>query len=484
MTEALPKPTAMNDASQSIDETAIDPPERTPLINETARLEALRRYNILDTPPELAFDRITSLAARLFDVPIALVSLIDASRGWFKSCYGFDLREVQRDATICNFALLSDEVLVIPDTRQDRRLTCNPFVQNEPGLRFYAGAPLITQDGFNLGTLCLLDTQPRPALSPEQQANLADLAAMVMDELELRLATHKIAQIDAALIEVTKSVSGVTGKAFFDALVQHFTQVLGVEYAYIGLIKPKEPAAIRTIAACANGQIIDNFEYWLKDTPCEAVIQTRGLCCYPNHVKTLFPNAPLLKPLNIESYAAIPFFDLAGLPLGVLGIMDGKPLENVQLAESLLTIFALQVATELERQHAEAARQQAQRDLEHQVIQRTAELSATNQLLSLEVSDRQQAEANLQQEQEVLRVLLDNVKAGIVACNAEGVLTLFNRAARSFHGVPEQPLPADQWAEYYDLYLPDGSRMVAGWQLRIFLCFEHCKERSSTRLRW
>jgi len=143
------------------------------------------------------------LAARLFDVPITLVSLIDESRGWFKSSYGFNIREVQRDATICSFALLSNEVLVIPDTRQDNCLACNPFVQNEPGLRFYAGAPLLTQDGFNLGTLCLLDTKPRDPLSDEQKAVLADLAAMVMDELELRLAARKIAQIDAALLEVS-----------------------------------------------------------------------------------------------------------------------------------------------------------------------------------------------------------------------------------------------------------------------------------------
>ncbi|MBM0743903.1 GAF domain-containing protein [Phormidium sp. CLA17] len=146
--------------------------------------------------------------------------------------------------------------------------------------------------------------------------------------------------------------------------------------------------------------------------------------------------------------------------MGVLSIMHGKPLENVQLAESLLTIFALRVATELERQHGEVARQQAQRNLEYQVIQRTAALSKTNQLLSLEVIDRQQAEAALQQEQEVLKVLLDNVQAGIVACNVEGVLTLFNRAARNFHGLPEQPLPPEQWAKHYDLYRSDGTQMT------------------------
>ncbi|MBD0336483.1 MAG: GAF domain-containing protein, partial [Cyanobacteria bacterium Co-bin13] len=436
--------------------------------NEADRLAALRRYSVLDTPPEAAFDRITALAARLFNVPITLVSLIDESRGWFKSAYGFELREVQRDETICSLALLSDEVLVIPDTRQDERLACNPFVQSESGLRFYAGAPLLTQDGFNLGTLCLIDTQPRSALTDEQVSLLADLAAMVMDELELRLAARKIAQLDTALLEVTQGVASATGEAFLAALVQHFTKVLGVEYAYIGLISRDSPEAIATTAACAKGEIIENFGYRLQDTPCREVLQQRKLCCYPSGVQALFPDAPLLAPLNVDSYAAIPFFDSAGTPIGLLGVMDGKPLENVQLAESLLTIFALRVATELERQQAEITRQQAQQTLETLIEQRTSELSQTNQRLQLEVAERQQAETALHQEQELLRVLLDNVQAGIVACDAEGRLTLFNRVARDFHGLPQRPLPPEQWAAYYDLYRPDGKTPLPTDEIPLF----------------
>lgn len=165
--------------------------------NEAERLAALQRYNILDTPPEAAFDRITKLAARLFNMPIALISLVDDSRAWFKSCVGFGANEVPRDATLCSFAVLTDEPLIVPDTRLDDRFVCNPFVQAEPGVRFYAGAPLISQDGFNLGTLCLLDSQPHDPLTAEQQATLVDLAAMVVDELELRLAAQKISQSEA-----------------------------------------------------------------------------------------------------------------------------------------------------------------------------------------------------------------------------------------------------------------------------------------------
>ncbi len=116
-------------------------PERplpsTPLpANETERLAALNRYKVLDTPPETAFDRITRLAARLFNMPFALISLVDESRAWFKSSVGFGANEVPRDATLCSFAVLTDEPLIVPDTRLDVRFACNPFVQSEPGVRF------------------------------------------------------------------------------------------------------------------------------------------------------------------------------------------------------------------------------------------------------------------------------------------------------------------------------------------------------------
>ncbi len=338
------------------------PPDRLPSIplptNEAERLEALRRYHVLDTPTEIAFDRITTLAARLFDMPIVLVSLVDHSRAWFKSSYGFDLCEVPRGDAICNFALLYNDILVVPDTRKDDRFACNPFAISEPGVRFYAGAPLMTHDGYNLGTLCLLDGNPREALSDAQKATLIDLAAMVVDELELRLAAKKIAQADAALLTVTQGVSAVTGNAFFQALVLHFAKVLNVEYAFIGLVVDHEDKAIQTIAVCAQGEISENFDYLLKDTPCQAVIEKRTICCYPHRVQAQFPDAPLLAPLNIESYIAIPFFDSTGSAIGLLSMMDGKPLENVQLAESLLTIFALRITTELERQQTEETRTQ------------------------------------------------------------------------------------------------------------------------------
>lgn len=154
--------------------------------NEEQRLAAVRRYNILDTPPDGAFDRVTSLAARIFSVPTAIVSVVDHDRIWFKSHYGTDVEQLDRDPGLCASAILQNDPWVIEDTETDPRALSNPLVAGEFGLKFYAGVPLRTRDGFNLGTLCILDTESRE-FTPEETAILEDLAGIVMNDLELRL---------------------------------------------------------------------------------------------------------------------------------------------------------------------------------------------------------------------------------------------------------------------------------------------------------
>jgi PAS domain S-box-containing protein len=156
--------------------------------DETERLEALHRYRVLDTPPEPAFDRITALVARLFEAPIALVSLVDRDRQWFKSALGLTARETKRAVAFCAHAILGDGVMVVADTCADARFAQNPLVTAAPGLRFYAGAPLRSPDGHNIGALSVIDTVPRGLLAESQRRTLVDLAATVVDELELRLA--------------------------------------------------------------------------------------------------------------------------------------------------------------------------------------------------------------------------------------------------------------------------------------------------------
>ncbi len=163
--------------------------------NEPERLDALRRYRILDTPPDGSFDHITELAASLFRVPIAIVSLVDHDRIWFKSHFGLEARQVEREAGLCASAILSPEVYHIRDAIHDARALANPLVAGALGLRFYAAAPLRTYDGFNLGTLCIIDREPRE-LAPAEAETLRKLAVLVMDQMELRSAARKVAEAE------------------------------------------------------------------------------------------------------------------------------------------------------------------------------------------------------------------------------------------------------------------------------------------------
>lgn len=150
--------------------------------DEQARLETLRSLSILDTPQEERFDRLTRMAKRLFGVPIALVSLVDESRQWFKSCFGLSVSETSRDISFCGHAILGNELFIIPNTIEDERFADNPLVLNEPYIRFYAGCPLRAPNGRKLGTLCIIDRQPR-SFEKEDLEALKDLASMVEREL-------------------------------------------------------------------------------------------------------------------------------------------------------------------------------------------------------------------------------------------------------------------------------------------------------------
>ena len=152
---------------------------------EERRLEALKGFEVLDTPPEETFDRITRLAKALMEAPIALVSLVDRDRQWFKSRQGLDMAQSPRNVSFCAHAIEHDGPLIVPDARKDPRFRDNPLVVGDPKIRFYLGIPLKTSEGYNLGTLCVMDRRPRQA-SQTQIAAMYDLASFVIDELELR----------------------------------------------------------------------------------------------------------------------------------------------------------------------------------------------------------------------------------------------------------------------------------------------------------
>jgi excisionase family DNA binding protein len=163
-------------------------PERCPTYpvppDEGARLRAIGRTGLLDTAPEAAFDRITWLASLIAGTPVSLISLLTAQRQWFKSRRGFDSADTPREWAICNHAILGPDLMMIEDAREDERFRHNPLVNGGPRIRFYAGCPLHTPDGFAIGTLCVVDSTPR-RLDATQKEGLRALAEIAEDEIRL-----------------------------------------------------------------------------------------------------------------------------------------------------------------------------------------------------------------------------------------------------------------------------------------------------------
>ncbi|MBU6459294.1 MAG: sensor domain-containing diguanylate cyclase [Proteobacteria bacterium] len=179
---------------------------------EQARLEALWSLGILDTPTEERFDRLTRMAKRIFDVPIALVSLVDEDRQWFKSCQGLEVRETSRDVSFCHHAIKEDGPLIVPDALEDARFSSNSLVTHEPKIRFYAGCPIKAVNGYKLGTLCIIDQKPRYFTGDDIKV-LVDLASMV----EREVAVMQLATMD--------ELTNVSNRRGFMMLSEHALQL-------------------------------------------------------------------------------------------------------------------------------------------------------------------------------------------------------------------------------------------------------------------
>ncbi len=195
---------------------------------EKERIELLHQFQILDTEREESFDRLTRLASLITGAPIALISLVDEDRQWFKSRKGLEVDQTARDVSFCGHAILADEIMVIPDAALDDRFAENPLVTGDPFIRFYAGVPLIAREGYRLGTLCVLDTEPRPGLSPIEAEGLLELSRAVMDEVELRLAG---ATLRHQQMEITRYYEVMGASNDFLALESADGKILGVNPA-------------------------------------------------------------------------------------------------------------------------------------------------------------------------------------------------------------------------------------------------------------
>ena len=171
---------------------------------EATRLRAVLSYAVLDTPPEPNFDRITHLAANIFEQPVCTLSLADAERHWFKSRYGVDATEMPRRMSFCDQTILSDDAFVVPDAFADARFATAPIVAGPPHLRFYAGAPLVAPNGFRIGSLCVLDTKPHTDFDPKKADILANLARTVVELLEARSRQIELAKRNQEIVHLAR----------------------------------------------------------------------------------------------------------------------------------------------------------------------------------------------------------------------------------------------------------------------------------------
>ncbi len=267
---------------------------------EKERLAALRDLDILDTPPEEGFERITRIAQALFDVPIALVSFVDRDRQWFKSRRGLPLAQTPRDVSFCAHAILGEQVMVVPDAMADPRFDDNPLVTAEPDIRFYAGAPLFSPDGLPLGTLCVVDTKPRE-WSASDTASLEDLARLVVDEILVRSARGE----HQALLTLTAATA--LGAADHD---ERLRDALAVGASYLGLPMgivsriegDRYEVVVQTSppGTLADGQVFD-----LGETYCQMTLEGNDVLGIAHMSASSRSGHPCYDAFRLEAYIGV-----------------------------------------------------------------------------------------------------------------------------------------------------------------------------------
>jgi formate hydrogenlyase transcriptional activator len=328
--------------------------------DESVRLDALRRYDILDTQPEVSFDDLATLAAHLCETPIALVSFVDRDREWFKARVGVSIDAAPRETSLGAHAIQQSEILVVPDASVDPRFAGNPLVTDTPRLRFYAGAPIETRDGHCLGTIGVIDHVPRE-LSAAQLRGLGALARQAGNLLELRRAPQAGARRAEELLHaITQGTAAVTGTRFFASLVEHLAAALKVRRVYVAECLENDRA--RSRAVWMDG-FQPNFEYDVRQTPCMKV-DAGETCLYSHNVRQYFPHIELLTRLSAESFLGVPLWNSSRRVIGHMILVDDKPMSEDPLWISVLQTFATRAGVELEREQADDKLREALAEVE------------------------------------------------------------------------------------------------------------------------
>lgn len=372
--------------------------------NETERLAALRRYAILDTESEPCFDRIVELASRQFDVPIALVSLVDQDRQWFKATCGLDASETSRDVAFCAHAILGDDVFLVPDATEDSRFASNPLVTDGLKVRFYAGAPLRTHSNMKLGTLCLIDTKPRDDFDEAQQTLLMGLADVVAELIEMRLIAREAASEVEAGIETKGNLAIATGQ------IDQFLEYMPVPLAMFD-------ADMRYIAVSRS---------W-------------------HHVFDL----------DDSSLIGRSYYDVF------------ENTSEEWMAQHKRVLQGESVEVTCDDWQCTAGKCRKLRRLLHPWYKPSGDIGGII-IFNEDVTKRVTTETDLDKSRRFLEAVLENIQDGVVACDSDGNLTYFNRATRRLHGVDHNHDSPEAWADNYEMYERDAKTPLVKERIPLF----------------
>ncbi len=380
--------------------------------NESERLAALQRYKILDTPPEQAFDDLTLLAADICDTPIALISLVDRDRQWFKARVGIDVTETPRDIAFCGHVVANRSTLIVPNATQDIRFFDNPLVVQAPDIRFYAGVPLVTHDEYVLGTLCVIDRKPK-TLTPQQVERLKALSQLVVSHLELRRKNMELQKLSLVASKTDNLVVVTDAQGRIEWANESFYQVTGYTLEEVMGQKP--------------GHLLQGPE-----TSQEAMAKIRA---------ALRQKQPFAGEILNYTKAGMPYW----LYLQMNPIFDetGKLTQYIAIETDITEHKRMTRQLKESRQYLQAARD----SLEQKVEQRTTQLQQANQALQAEIQQHKLTEARLRESERRYASLAAAVPVGIFRTDIANNCIYVNERWCQIAGLTSEEATAGNWQQ-------------------------------------